>query len=266
MAGPIALVITVLFAMTLTMTVSWTVQRALDNGGWTDVFWTFGTGVSLALAAVATTGATRWRSILVAAMVALWSLRLGVYVMHRVASGPEDARYAQFRREWGPAFQKRMLGLSLVQGPASALLAISVVLAARAPGAGLEAGDIVGVAIFALAVGGEALADNQMKRFKSDPAHHNQVCEAGLWAWSRHPNYFFEWLGWCAYPAIAVRLAEPWTLASLAAPVLMFALLRFGSGVPPLEAAMLRSRGEAYRRYQARVSPMFPFPPRRAAQ
>jgi steroid 5-alpha reductase family enzyme len=90
------------------------------------------------------------------------------------------------------------------------------------------------------------------------------VCDLGLWAWSRHPNYFFEWLGWFAYPAFAIDLSGryPWGWATLLAPVLMFLVLRFGTGVPPLEAHMLRSRGQAYRAYQARVAAFLPRPPK----
>jgi len=263
MAEVFALPVAVLAAMALVMTVSWLVQRAAGDAGWTDVFWTFGTGLTLAFAALAAPGATPWRAILVAGLVGVWSLRLGLHILRRVFADAEDARYSEGRREWGPAFQRNMLGLSLIQAPASALLAVSVVLAARAPGASLAISDVAGVAILALAVAGETAADSQLKRFRADPANRGRVCDSGLWAWSRHPNYLFEALAWCAWPVIAVRASEPWTWASLTAPVAMFVLLRSVSGVPPLEAAMLRSRGEAYRLYQARVSPMFPRPPRK---
>jgi steroid 5-alpha reductase family enzyme len=266
MIGPIAPVLMlVLVAMTMVMAAAWAVQRAAGNGGWVDVFWTLGTGASCAAAALAPTGAAGgpyWRQVMVAAMVGLWALRLGIYVALRVARGSEDVRYAALRRAWGVAFQRNMLGLVLVQGPASALLAVAVVLAARNPHPGSRVADLLGLAIWLLAVVGEGAADGQMKRFKADPAHAGQVCDRGLWAWSRHPNYLFEFVGWLAYPVIAFDPARPWSLTALIAPALMFVLLRFGTGVPPLEAAMLASKGEAYRRYQARVSPFLPRPPR----
>jgi steroid 5-alpha reductase family enzyme len=114
-----------------------------------------------------------------------------------------------------------------------------------------------------LAIGGEGLADAQLARFKADPANHGKVCDAGLWGWSRHPNYFFEWLVWTAWPVIAIGLAWPWGWLALAGPAFMALLLIKGSGVPPLEAAMIRSRGEAYRAYQRRVSVFIPLPPRK---
>jgi steroid 5-alpha reductase family enzyme len=103
-----------------------------------------------------------------------------------------------------------------------------------------------------------------MKAFRADPANKGQVMDRGLWGWSRHPNYFFQWLGWCAYPVIALDPARPVTWLSLAAPGVMFGLLRYVSGVPPLEEAMLKTRGDLFRKYQARVSAFFPLPAKRA--
>jgi steroid 5-alpha reductase family enzyme len=113
-----------------------------------------------------------------------------------------------------------------------------------------------------VALGGEAVADRQLRGFRTDPGNRNRICDQGLWGWSRHPNYFFEWLHWCAYPLLAI--AAGWWPATLAliGPTLMYWLLVHVSGIPPLEAQMLRSRGEAYRDYQRRVSGFFPRAPR----
>ena len=256
----------VLAVMAVVMSVGWAVQRALDNGGWTDVFWTYGTGSSCALAALAPLsghGAPTWRQGLVAVLVATWALRLGTYVAVRVAKGPEDARYAELRKEWGDRFQRNMFGLLIVQAPATALLSISVLLAARDPHPSVRLADIAGALILAASIAGEGLADRQMKAFKADGANKGGVCDAVLWAWSRHPNYMFEALGWIAYPVIALASSHPWTALSFVAPAVMFGILRFATGVPPLEAAMLKSKGEAYRRYQARVSAFLPRPPKK---
>jgi steroid 5-alpha reductase family enzyme len=248
------------------MSVGWIVQRVSGNAGWIDVFWTFGTGATCAAAALVPTTAAlpSLRQILVAVLVAAWSIRLGVYIARRVATGAEDVRYTALKREWGERFQLRALGLMLIQAPVTALLAVSVLLAARNPEPGLGFQDLAGLAVLILAVLGEGAADEQMRRFKADPANRGRVCDTGLWAWSRHPNYLFEFLSWFAYPVIAFRASDPWSLLALAAPFMMFLVLRFGTGVPPLEAAMVESRGDAYRRYQARVSPFLPRPPKSA--
>ncbi len=97
-----------------------------------------------------------------------------------------------------------------------------------------------------------------MRRFRATPANKGKICDTGLWSLSRHPNYLFECLFWCAYPALGLTAHNHWSLLSLTAPMLMYLTLRFASGVPPLEAAMLASRGEAYRQYQARTGAILP--------
>ena len=253
----------VLAAMLAIMIAAWAYGLAVKDGGWTDVFWTFGTGAVLAAAAILASGPDGIgpRNLLVAAFLAVWSLRLGLYLAPRVASHAEDPRYAQFRT--AKNLPLMMLFVTLPQAPASALLGVSVVLAAQTPGP-LGLRDALAVAIIVAAVVGEHLSDSQMKRFRADPANKGQVIETGLWAWSRHPNYFFQWLGWLAYPAIALDPSRPITWLSLTAPAVMYGLLRYVSGVPPLEEAMLKSRGDLFRDYQKRVSVFFPRPPKRA--
>ncbi len=249
------------------MMCAWITQRLTRNVGWVDVFWTFGTGLagaSLALAPV--NGASPCgRQVLVASLALIWALRLGLYVALRVASSPEDRRYAELREDWGAAFQSRLFGFLMLQAPVGLLLAVAVMLAARNPLPGLRPSDWAGAAILAVAILGEGLADEQMRRFKADPSSHGRICDRGLWAWSRHPNYFFEWFGWLAYPVIAWPLSGVygWGWAAWIAPVLMYLVLDKGTGVPPLEAHMLKSRGRAFADYQARVARFFPAPPRR---
>jgi len=263
----ILLLLSLFVAMAVCMAVGWAFQAWRNNGGWTDVFWTFSMGLVGAVASLAPLdpGAPSSRQILVAALVALWSARLGLHIRARVVSTPEDARYAKFRAEWAPHFQRGMFWFLQIQAGAGALLLISVVAAAHNPEPGLGPMDLIGAAILIIAILGEGLADSQLRRFAHDPANKGKVCDIGLWSWSRHPNYFFEWLGWVAYPFIAVDLSGSylWAIGALIAPVAMFFILRFSTGVPPLEAHMLASRGQVFRDYQARVSIFFPLPPRR---
>jgi steroid 5-alpha reductase family enzyme len=258
------LVLGVLAAMTAVMVAAWAYGLARRNGGWTDVFWTWGSGAVLAAAALWPWHDAGPRQLLVASMSAAWALRLGLYLTPRVATHPEDPRYARFREDFGTAYPLRMLWVTLPQAPAAALLSVSVILAAQRPGPGLDARDWAGLAVFLLAIAGEHAADEQMRRFRADPANRGQVMDRGLWGWSRHPNYFFQWLGWLAYPAMAFDPAEPVTWLTFTAAAVMFVLLRYVSGVPPLEAVMLKSRPEKFRKYQERVSVFFPLPSRRA--
>ncbi|MBL8551160.1 MAG: DUF1295 domain-containing protein [Hyphomonadaceae bacterium] len=255
----------VLGGMLAVMLAAWALQRTLSNSGWVDVFWTFGTGAACAAMALwpapAESAGRQW---LAAALGIVWSLRLGLYIAARVARSAEDARYAHLKRTWGADYQRRLFGFVLAQAPATALMTLSVFVAAHAGAGELGARDALGALILAIAIAGEGLADEQMRRFKARDER-GPIMEEGLWGWSRHPNYFFEWLGWLAYPAMAFDPGQPITWLTWIAPLLMYVILRHGTGVPALEGSMLRTRGDAFRDYQARVSVFFPRPPRRRA-
>ena len=160
----------------------------------------------------------------------------------------------------------KIYGLILPQALITAIMMVSVEIAANRPVSGLDIRDLLGTAILAIAIGGESLADWQLARFKKTNTKKGAICDAGLWAWSRHPNYFFEWLGWLAYPVIALNLSNPVTFLTLVAPAMMFVVLRYITGVPPLEQTMLQSRGDAFRAYQSRTSAFIPLPPRHLAK
>ncbi len=249
--------------VTLAMLIAWIVQWRAGNAGWVDVFWTFSTGAALAAVALAAPG-VMWRHWCLAALLLVWSVRLGGHVAWRVATGPEDTRYAQMRAAAPSRFQARMFWLIIGQGPVSGLLALSVYQAAAQPEAAITGGDVAGLGVLLAALAGEALADWQLRAWRADPAHRGGICEIGLWSLCRHPNYLCEALIWLAYPLIAVSLQRPASWLAFVAPVLMFLVLRYLTGVPPVEAAMAASRGEAYRLYQARTSAMLPRWPRRS--
>jgi steroid 5-alpha reductase family enzyme len=263
----IGLFVAVAAGLAVAMSGAWAVQRVTGNAGWVDVVWSAATGlagVACALVVVPGESGIVARQWLVAALAAVWSARLAWHIAERTAGKPEDVRYAGFRREWGAAYQARMFWFLMIQAAAAALLAVSFLVAARRPGP-LGVRDGLGVVVWLVAVGGESLADWQMRRYRRR-APHGGVCEDGLWGWSRHPNYFFEWLGWCAYGLIAIDPAWGPGWLALSGPAFMFWLLRYVSGVPPLEAAMLKSRGARFADYQARVSAFVPLPPRRLSQ
>lgn len=258
------IVLGVLVAMLVVMLAAWAFGLRTKNAGWTDVFWSFGTGFLLAAAAFLATGTdtSQARRLLIGAFMLIWGLRLGLYLAPRVAGHPEDPRYAAFRKT-AKNYPLTMLFVTLPQAPAAALLALSIVVAAQRPAPDLDVRDALAVLVYLVAIVGETLSDAQMKRFRADPANKGKVIETSLWAWSRHPNYFFQWLGWMAYPVMALDLSRPLSLLTLAAPAVMYGLLRYVSGVPPLEEAMLKSRGDTFRDYQTRVSVFFPLPPQK---
>jgi len=259
-------VIAAAVGMIAVMVGAWVVVRATGNGGWIDAFWSFGIGalgVAFALAPIEAAPVTTVRQIIVAILVGVWGLRLGLYLASRVIRSSEDARYAGLREAWGTKFAPKLFAFAMIQALAAILLMLAVRLAARNPAPGFRILDAVGALILVTAILGEGIADRQLARFKRDPVNRDKVCDIGLWSWSRHPNYFFEWLGWCAYVFFAIDPGgDPSGWLAILGPAFMYLLLRYVSGVPPLERHMVQSRGDAYRDYQSRTSAFFPIPPR----
>jgi steroid 5-alpha reductase family enzyme len=168
----------------------------------------------------------------------------------------EDPRYAKLIKEWGEKASSRLFWFLQIQALAAFMLVLAVYLAAVSRPAFPSFWDIIAVVIIAIALIGEALSDAQLAQFRRTPEAKTEICETGLWAYSRHPNYFFEWLFWCAWPLMAIT-ASSWSWLSLLAPIQMYWLLVHVSGIPPLEEHMLKSRGEKFRALQHRVNAFF---------
>ncbi len=249
--------------LSLAMAGAWVVARRPGQEGWTDAAWSYATAAAGVIGALlpfdGPPGPRQW---LAAAMVAAWGLRLGGHITARNLKDAADPRYAALKKQWGKSAGPRLFAFLQVQALCGLVLALAVALAARNPAATWAWSDVAGLLLFGGALWGETVADRQMAAFRSDPANKGKINDAGLWGLSRHPNYFFEWLGWWSYPLIAIGPAAgwPWGWAALAAPAMMYWLLVHASGIPPLESAMLRSRGEAFRDYQRRVRAFFPIP------
>jgi steroid 5-alpha reductase family enzyme len=237
-------------------------SRRVDNYGFVDVVWSYAFAVLAAFYALAAQG---WpmRRALIAAMVAVWSLRLGTHLAVRVAGHHpvEDSRYVQLRRDWAGVFHAKMFGFFQLQAVSVVILGVAFLFIAQNPAPRLHALEFAGATLWLLAISGEALADAQLAAFKRAPANKGGVCNVGLWRFSRHPNYFFEWLIWVAYFVFA--LASPWGWLAIVGPAgILFLLLRV-TGIPMAEQQSLRSRGDAYRRYQETTSAFVPWFPKK---
>jgi steroid 5-alpha reductase family enzyme len=252
-------------ALSVIMSGAWLIRQRTGNSGWVDTVWTFGLGlVGIGAALMLPPHNFPPREMVVAVLVALWAARLGIYIAARTAKIADDPRYAKLAAEWGEAAPRRMFFFLQQQAFGSVPLALSVYLAAKNPAPMMRAQDYIGIAIVLIAVIGEALADGQVRRFKANPANHGKILDTGLWAWSRHPNYFFQWFGWLAWPVIAIDLSGGYLYGWLAlmGPAVMYWVLRYATGVPYLEAHMERTRGAAFADYRRRTSLFFPSPPR----
>ena len=260
MTTPILFFLATAFAC-LGFAVVYLVARALDNYGIVDVAWAYAFGALATFYAMAGAG---WgvRRALLATLVALWSLRLGTHLLVRVASHHpvEDSRYGQLRRDWAAVFHPKMFGFFQLQAVSVVGLGLGFSFSVQNDAPRLLPLEIAGAVLWLLALTGESVADAQLAAFKRNPANRGLVCDAGLWRYSRHPNYFFEWLIWVAYFVFA--LASPWGWLAVIGPAgILFLLLRV-TGIPLAEAQSLRSRGDAYRRYQERTSAFVPWRPK----
>lgn len=247
-------------ALSAVMAGAFMVQQRTGNSGWVDTIWTFGLGaigVASALWPLGFGGSPDGRQWLVAAMIAAWALRLGLHIAHRTRGISDDPRYAELIRGWGEDAPRQMFVLLQKQALVSIPLAVTLMLAANAPAPLWQPLDVLAVVVFAAGWVGEMTADAQLRAFSKDGP--GGVCDTGLWAWSRHPNYFCEWLMWVAFALLALN--SGWGLLALAGPAAIYWLLTSVSGIPPLEQHMRRTRGDPYRRYQARTNAFFPWPP-----
>jgi steroid 5-alpha reductase family enzyme len=239
----------------------WLASLRLRDASIVDVWWGPGFAVLAALA-YAGSGEARPRSTLLLALVWLWGLRLGAHLFRRNRGRGEDPRYTAMRRRHGDRFGR--VSLATVFGLQAVLqwfVALPVLVAILRPGARpLGAGDALGVALFAIGLGFEAIGDAQLARFRADPASTGRVLDTGLWRYTRHPNYFGDSLAWWGLFAIAA--GTPWGAFTIASPLAMTYLLRRVSGVPILERSLLRTR-PGYRDYVERTGAFFPRPPRR---
>jgi steroid 5-alpha reductase family enzyme len=243
--------------------VLWAIQQRTRNAGIVDVGWAFSfAAVAAVFAWQASAPVAAWAPI--AAIVVAWSLRLGGYLVARgAARAPEDGRYADLRQRWAPHAGRRLFVFFQAQAALTAILATAFAvpfIASPWDGGWLRA---AGAAIAAAGVVGETVADAQLTRWKRDPGHRGAVCDAGLWAYSRHPNYFFEWCVWLGHAVYGLAFA-PWGLIALGGQAVILASILKVTGIPATEAQALRSKGDAYRRYQATTSAFVPWPrPRR---
>ena len=243
----------------LLMSALWALHLRLRNASIVDVGWAAGLGL---LAVLYSAFGTGWevRRALVGAVGGVWAFRLARHLHLRIRGRPEEGRYVALREAWTKAGRNvpaSFLAFFLAQGLLDVLLSWPLFLAARNPRPSLSLFEIAGILLWLGSLVGESAADAQLARFKANPANAGRVCRDGLWNLSRHPNYFFEWLVWCAFALFA--LDAPYGVTSLVSPALMLFFLLRVTGIPATEAQALRSKGEEYRRYQREVSAFVPF-------
>jgi steroid 5-alpha reductase family enzyme len=236
--------------------VVWGISVKVRNYGFLDVAWSYGVAVLAPFFACNSPGSAPRKWLLVGIGMA-WSLRLGTYILLRVLRHHpnEDARYQTLRERWkGPAMFFLFFEL---QALLVTVFALPFLYISFDTSSSVHPLAIAGAVLAVIALCGEAAADLQMQRFKADPANRGAVCEAGLWRYSRHPNYFFESLIWWAF--FLAALPSPYGWVTIVCPLLMLYFLFQVTGIPLTEEYSLRSKGDLYRAYQRSTSAFVPW-------
>lgn len=258
-------------AYTAFMTFLWWLRRPLGNAGLVDLGWPTGLVLLAAYFYFASDGWLPRRAIL-CALFAFCGVRFMLGWFVRNVRDGEDRRWEYWRRHWreaGGPFGLRSVELNFLlfyhaQTLGTLLVgAAPLALASRETREGFHPLEWAGLALWLVGFALENVADYQLDRFRRSPAGASGVCRDGLWAYSRHPNYFFEFLLWVAYALFAWPSATTWVDVAflLAVPLCMYAFLVYYTGIPLTERASLERRGEPFRRYQAEVSRFFPWFP-----
>jgi steroid 5-alpha reductase family enzyme len=246
----LAIVAAMMFAL-------WVVHLLIRNAAIVDVGWATALATLAIFYAVKGPGysARKWA---IATMAGFWGLRLAAYLFFsRVVGKPEEGRYIQLRKEWKTHLPLRFLFFFEFQALLTVLLSLPFLLASLNTAAPLGTLEKIGAAIWLVSICGEAVADYQLNRFRKNPANRGKTYRHGLWGYSRHPNYFCEWMIWVGYAIFA--LDSPWGWLGLISPALMLYFLLSSTGIAATEAQALRTRGTEYRAYQRTTSTFIPW-------
>lgn len=243
------------------MLLLWIIHLRIRNAAIVDVGWAAGLGFLAIYYAYAAPGYPK-RKYLIAAMAAIWSFRLASYLLFaRVLGHPEEGRYVQLRQDWKTNLPLRFFFFFQFQALLDLVLSLPFLLACLNTDAPLGFFEFVGAAIWLFGIACETVADAQLDAFKKNPANKGKSCRAGLWKYSRHPNYFFEWTIWLGYAIFCIT--APWGWLALLSPALILYFLLGLTGIPATEAQALRSRGDEYRQYQRTTSAFIPWFPKK---
>ena len=226
--------------------IAWLWQFKYKNADSVDVTW----ALSISLIAsyyLLTIEAPLANQLFVALFPVIWYTRLTIHLWLRLDKHHEDSRYQHLRAHWSENTQGKFFLFFIFQAGLSFLFAMPAYWVMIAPVISVEALIVAAVwgVLCLLAV---SVADWQLYQFKTKTSNKGKVCDQGLWAYSRHPNYFFEWLHWWVYP-IVLFPSVYFCWATMVVFIMLYFLLNL-TGIPFSEQQALKSRGGAYRAYQ----------------
>jgi steroid 5-alpha reductase family enzyme len=241
------------------MALLWWLAVRIEDASHVDVAWAAliaSAAVAYALLADGDTG----HRVLAAALGSIWGYRLAVYLyLNRVRGKEEDGRYVALREKWGANANRNFFVFFQAQALFVVFFSLPFAFIALEQDAGISALAWVGVAVWTIGNVGTILSDYQLAQWRADPANQGKTARAGLWSWSRHPNYFFEWVSWCGVALVATTAPHGW-IAWIVPAGLLYLLFKV-TGIPATERQALRSRTD-YAEYQRTTSVFVPLPPR----
>lgn len=245
------------------MTFFWILGVLLKNAAWADFGWSVCL-VWLGLDLLFFEPVGSIKSMVLGGMVFLWALRLAIYLFLRNRTGEEDGRYHDIRERWEKRYtlfwvESFFYGIYLFQAILLALITAPFMVVVANVSPIFSWNEVLGVFLFTISFLGESIADYQLWNFKRKTEDSRAVYRGGLWAYTRHPNYFFEWCIWLSF--LIYLLSSPLGYTFWGSFLVMTALLVKYSGVFLTEKHALKTKGEAYQRYIEEVSPFFPWFP-----
>jgi steroid 5-alpha reductase family enzyme len=243
----------------VSMAALWGLAVKIGDASHVDVAWAMLIACCALLYAVLADGSGAHR-VLAAALASIWGFRLGLYLLiNRVLGKEEDGRYRALRAKWGENATRNFFWFFQFQAAFVVFFSLPFALIA------LDDGDLgvlewAGVLVWAIGNTGVIVADRQLAQWRANPVNRGKTARAGIWSWSRHPNYFFEFVTWVGVALVGT--AAPWGWVAWIVPAVLLFLLFRVTGIPPTEAQALRSR-EDYAEYQRTTSVFVPLPPRK---
>ena len=248
----------------LIMLLCWLVSVYNQRAGIVDVAWSLSIACNIILGFYLFDHAPYIVQLLIGIGSSLWFLRLSWHLLRRyLKEKHEDQRYASMRQAMGNWQSVGFLLFFMLQAVLAFLFSLPMLLLLEVPESLWNTWTVpvtlCAACLMFMALIGETIADQQLYHFKQDPKHHGQTMNQGLWRYSRHPNYFFEWLHWFTYPILASACGL-WILWIY--PVLMWLFLYYLTGIPFSERQAIRHRGQNYRDYQQRTSMFIPWKPK----
>ena len=256
---PALQIILIVFSACSLMVLLWCIQLVGKNAGIVDLGWAGGIGASGIFCAISSEGDLA-RRITAALFVGIWSSRLTFYLFCRMQGHGEESRYATLRKKWGPSANRWLFCFFQVQAIAILLFVLPLLVASWNQ-RHFGTWDFLGIAIWLIGFLGVAIADAQLNRFKQNKQNQGKTCNIGLWHYTRHPNYFFEWVLWWCWLPFSIGTTYWWIAIIL--PLLLLYTLVYKTGIPPTEAQAIASRGDDYRKYQKTTSAFIPWWPKK---